>query len=232
MILLNRLYQTRSFSPAEVFLLQTNFTNICLSLAYLLLFLDVVHNSQFSRTLFLFFYIPSLTARPIFLLVICAIIYLAIVHPVTYIAAKTFRHWEWLIATLGWIYPLAITVCFIIYKNDTSQLVFMSLFHITNLSIFFFNIAMLRALSSKGPGNSRQPVYPNKRKAFRVILSSLVTLLMYYVTQAYFFTYCFVAPTDWQRFHCSEGLVIRMLPMLSDLAMPVLCLCSLAKLDV
>lgn len=62
--------------------------------------------------LYMLFYILSLTERSIFLLTICVIFYLAIVHPVTYMSAKTLHHWEWLVTTVGWfcLYALAMDV--------------------------------------------------------------------------------------------------------------------------
>lgn len=229
MKLLNRLQKTRRFLPAEVFLLQLNFTNGCLFVSHLLLFLDAVHVGHFSMTVLLLFYIPSLTARPIFLLAITVILYLAIVHPVTYMTAKTLLHWEWWVTTLVWLYTLAMDVAIIIYKTDTSQLVF-TLFHITILPIFFFNVIMLRALYSIGPGNSRQTLSSAKKKAFQLILSTLVVLLVYYFPQAYLFTYRSVAPTDWQKSQCCEGVVILMLLKFFDFAIAVISFCSLAEL--
>lgn len=82
-ILLNRIYKAKGCPPAEVFLLQINCTDMCLFVHALLHLLIDVHVSQFFEILSKLFYIPSLTRRSVFLLTICLIFYLAIVHPVT-----------------------------------------------------------------------------------------------------------------------------------------------------
>lgn len=229
--LLNRLYKTWSFLPAEFILLQMNFTNTFLFIAYLLIFLNVVHGGRFPLTVSLFFYIPSITARPIFLLTLSMISYLAIVHPTTYMMSKAFCHWEWLVTTLGWLYALAMAVSEVIYKIDTSIILFIVL-HITILPILFFGITMIRVLCSSGPGNSSQTLNSTKRKAIMLVLSHLVALLVYYTSQVCLFIYRFIAPTDLQRFQCSEGSIILMLPRISDFLIPAISLYSLAKLDV
>lgn len=230
--LLKRFHITRSLSPAEVFLLQVNFTNVCLFISYLMIFLDVVHVGAFSMNLFMFFHSPSLTARPVFFLAMCLIFYLAIVHPVTYMSAKTWRHWEWVVTTFGWLYALAINVAITVYKVDLFQPVFMMVFYSTILPSVYLHIAELRALTSGGSGDTTQTFNPTKRKAFRIILSMLLVLLLYYIPRVYFLVYPYVAPTDCQRFLCAEGSVIMMLPKFSEFAIPVIFLYSLRKLGV
>lgn len=231
--LLSRLYKTRSLSSAEIFLLQINFTNTFLFVFNLLRFLDdrfSVH--YFSRNLYMAVYSPTLTARPVFLLAICMIFYFAIVHPVTYMTAKPLRHWEWLVITFGWLYALAMNAIIIVYEIDIFQQVFSVLFYNTILPSIIFNIATLRALSSSCRKNGSQTLNPAKRKAFRIILSILVSLLVYYVPRVYFYIHPYIAPTDLKRFLCFEGGVIMFLPKFSEMAMPVIFLYSLRKLSV
>lgn len=230
--LLSRIYKARSFSSAEIFLLQINLTNVCLFIFNLLLFLEGMHVSYPSMILYMVFFSPTITARPVFLLAICVIFYVAIVHPVTYMTVKTWRHWEWLVITLGWLYALAVNVIIIVYEVDIFGEIITVLFYNTILPSIFFNIATLRALSSSGRENGGQTLNPAKRKAFRIILSILVVLLMYYIPRVYYIVYPYILPMDYQRFMCFEGGVIMMLPKFSEVAMPVIFLYSLYKLGV
>lgn len=226
--LLIGLFKTRSFSQTDFFLLQISVVNICFFVACLLLFLD----DQVSMTLFLVLYIPSLTVRPVFSLVICVICYFAVVHPVTYMAAKTMHHWEWLVSTLGWLYSLIMAVVIMIYDIDIFQPIFVVVFNITILPSVFCNIGVLRALASSGTGRDRQTLNLAKRKAFLIVLSFVVAFLMYYIPRVYVFIYSYIAPVDWERFECTEGSVILMVSKFSEVAIPVVCLYSLRKLDV
>lgn len=229
--LLIRIYKVRSLSVAEIFLLQINLVNICLFLFNLLLFLEAVQLDTFSIILYSVFFSPTLTARPVFLLAMCVIFYLAIVHPVTYMTAKTWLHWEWLVVSFGWIYAMAMNIVVIVHEISIFHLIFTVLFYNTYLLSMFFNIATLRALSSSksGIGGTLDPA---KRKAFRIILGILVLLLLYYVPRVYYIVYPYIAPMDFERFICAEGSVIMLLPKVSELSMPAIFLYSLHKLGV
>ncbi|KAK3552218.1 hypothetical protein QTP86_005990 [Hemibagrus guttatus] len=229
--LLIRNYKARSLSAAEIFLLQINLVNVCLFLFNLLLFLEAVQVGIFSNILYSAFFSTTLTARPIFLLAMCAIFYLAIVHPVTYMTAKTWLHWEWLVVSLGWIYAMAVNIAIIVHEINVFGLIFSVLFYNTYLFSMFFNIATLRALSSSKPGIGGTHD-PAKRKAFRIILGILVLLLLYYVPRMYYTVYPYIAPMDFERFSCNEGAVIMLLPKFSELSMPAIFLYSLHKLGV
>ncbi|GAA6082629.1 uncharacterized protein LOC125138857 [Tachysurus ichikawai] len=229
--LLIRIYKARSLSSAEIFLLQINLVNVCLFVFNLMLFLEAVQVSKFSVTLYAVFFSTTLTARPVFLLTMCVIFYLAIVHPVTYMTAKPWLHWEWMVVTLGWIYALAVNVAVVVKEINIFDLVWPVLLYNTNLPSMFFNIATLRALSSSSPG-SNGTLDPAKRKAFRIILGILVLLLLYYVPRVYYIVYPYIVPTDEKRFLCAEGTVIMFLPKMSELSMPVIFLYSLHKLGV
>ncbi|KAG7334723.1 hypothetical protein KOW79_001319 [Hemibagrus wyckioides] len=196
--LLIRIYKARSLSAAEIFLLQINLVNVCLFLFNLLLFLEAMQVGIFSEILHSAFFSPTLTARPIFLLAMCVIFYLAIVHPVTYMTAKTWLHWEWLVVSLGWIYAMAVNVAIIVHEISIFDLIFTVLFYNTYLLSIFFNIATLRALSSSKPGIGGT-LDLAKRKAFRIILGILVLLLLYYVPRVYYFVYPYIAPMDLER---------------------------------
>lgn len=230
--LLSRMYKARSFSSAESFLLQVNLANVCLFVFNLLLFLEAMNVNHSSEILYMVFFSPTLTARPVFLLAICVIFYLAIVHPVTYMSAKTSRHWEWLVITLVWLYALAVNVAIIVYEINIFDSILIVLFYKTILPSVVFNVATLRSLASGGPGNSGQTLNPAKRKAFRIILGVLLSLLLYYGPRVCYLAYPYIAPTDWERFQCSEGSVIMFLPKFSEVAMPVIFLYSLRKLGV
>lgn len=164
--LLNKMYKTRSISAAKVFLLQINFTNICLFISIVLILLFNLNVINFPFTLYVLFYSPSLTERPIFLLAMCMIIYLAIVHPVTFMATKAWFYWQWLVITLVWIYTLAVNVAIVYKEYNYSHPVFMAMFLISLPIMMFFNITMTRALISRGPRNDGQTLNPAKRKAF------------------------------------------------------------------
>ncbi|XP_047657084.1 uncharacterized protein LOC125138857 [Tachysurus fulvidraco] len=175
---------------------------------------------------------PSLTARPIFLLAMCVIIYLAIVHPVTYMATKTWFHWEWLVITFVWIYTLAVNLAIVFNMYSSTHPVFMAMLLMSLPITLFFNITTMRALTSSGPGKDGQPLNPAKKKAFRIILSIQVVLLMFYVPRTYVYIYLNIAPMDYNRFICSEGQGILMVAKLSEFAMPVIFLYSVRKLGV
>ncbi|TSQ23925.1 hypothetical protein Baya_11492 [Bagarius yarrelli] len=230
--LLIRIYGTSCFTPAEVFLLQINFTNISVCISYLLLVLDDINACQFSMTVFLIFFSPSLTARPLFMFANCMIFYVAIVHPVTYRTAKTLRHWEWLVSALTWCFALIINLAIIIYKIDIFQLGFIMTFYSTILPSMILYVIILRTLASVGPGNGGQTLNPAKRKAFQIILSILVITLLYYIPRVLFLVYPYVAPMDWQRFLCAEGQVIILLPKVSEIVLPIIILCCLYKVDI
>lgn len=230
--LLNRIYKNRRCSPAEVFLLQINFANIFLFLSLLLCFLEILEVYRFSMTVYMVFNSPALTARPIFLLAICMIFYFAIVHPVTYMSAKTWRHWEWLVTTLVWLYAMATIIGIIFDLYDFLNPFLKVMFFISLLLAIFFNITTLRALWSSGPGNGRQTLDPAKRKAFWVILSILAILLLYFLPRVFTFIYPYIAPTECEMFAYAWGSMFTMLPAFSEFAMPVIFLYSLHKLCV
>lgn len=229
LMLLYRVYKAKSFSAAEVFLLQINVADMCLFIHLLLTFLNKVRATHLSTIFSTLFYIPSLTARSVLLLAICVIFHLAIVHPVTYMGTRTLRRWAWLVNALAWFYTLAVDVAVIVYETDLSKPIFTVLFFITILPILLFNTATLKVLSSGGLGNSANPT---KRKAFWIILSILVVLLLNYVPQFYYYIYPVMVPADAERFMCSEGLAVMMLPQFSEFALPVIFLYSLSKLDI
>ncbi|TSQ23926.1 hypothetical protein Baya_11493 [Bagarius yarrelli] len=229
--LLNKMYKTRSVSAGEVFLLQINVTNVCLFISYLLLFLNSLH-VDYSYTLYVLFYSPTLTARPVFLLATSVIFYLAIAHPVTYMTTKTRLHWEWLVVTLVWSYALVVTLVIIFNKYGLFHPIYIAVFLISLPITMFFNITTLRALMSKRSRISGQTLNPVKRKAFRIILSIQVALLLYYVPRTFFFIHYYLIPSDRERFMCAEGPVIMMLPKISEFAMPVILLYSVQKLGV
>ncbi|KAG7334724.1 hypothetical protein KOW79_001320 [Hemibagrus wyckioides] len=190
------MYKTRSISAAEAFLLQINFTNICLFISILLFLLFNLNVINFPFTLYMLFYSPSFTARPIFLLAMCMIIYQAMVHPVTFMATKTWFHWEWLVITLIWIYTLVVNVAIVFNKYNYSYPVFVAMFLISLPITMYFNITAVRALISRGPGNDNQTLNPAKRKAFRIILSIQLVLLMIYVPRTYYYVHDYIAPMD------------------------------------
>ncbi|KAI5629432.1 hydroxycarboxylic acid receptor 2-like [Silurus asotus] len=225
--LLSRFYETGRFIPAEIFLLQINFINICVFISQLLIFQDILHAGFFSNNLYMVLFSPSLTARPIFLLAICVIFYLAIVHPVTYMTTKALHHWEWLVTALIWLYALAINLAIIFYKLDIFQPIFMLVLSSNMFPCVFFYIEKLRVLFC-----SRQTLNPVKRKAIRLILATLIVLFFCYIPRLYFLIYLHLAPNDWHRFLCTEGLVLMMLSKFSEVAMPVIFLYSLRRLDV
>lgn len=231
-ILLSKAYKARTLSIAEVFLLQINFANVCLCISELLMFLNSVNIGNFYSNLYTIFYSPNYIARPIFLLGTCVIFHLAIVHPVTYLATKTWVHWVWLIITLVWIGSLVLNVALIFNENDFYKPIYLGVFFLTFPPSILFNVITLRALSSRGPGNSEQTLNPAKKKAFRIILGILVVLLLYYFPRGYLFIYPFVASNDFTRFMCVEGPVVMMLPKISEIAMPIIFLYSLRKLGV
>lgn len=236
-ILLIRLFTARSFSSAEIFLLQINLTNVFLFNFNLLLFLEVLKVNLLSLDIYYYyiydiFFSATLTARPVFLLAICVIFYLAIARPVTYVAIKTYRHWEWLVIALGWLYALAIDAVIVVYGFDVFDSIYTVLLYNVILPSMLFNIATLRALVSNGPEQNGQTLNPAKRKAFRIILSILLSLLLYYVPRMYTIVYPYIAEQDKIRFECAEGSMILFLPKISEIAMPVVFLYSLRKLGV
>lgn len=230
--LLSRMYKARGLSSAESFLLQVNLANVCLFVFNLLLFLEAINVNHFSDILYMVFFSPTLTARPVFLLAMCVIFYLAIVHPVTYMSAKTSHHWEWLVITLVWLYALAMNVAIIVYEIDIFNPILHLVFYNTILPSVVLNVATLRSLASGGPGDSGQALNPAKRKAFRVILGVLLSLLLYCGPRVCYLVYPYIAPMDWERFQCSEGSMVLFLPKFSEVAMPVIFLYSLRKLGV
>lgn len=231
-ILLRRFYKASSFSSAEIFLLQINLTNVCLFVFNLLLFLEGFNFNPLSYVIYDVFFSATITARPVFLLAICVILYLAIAHPVTYMTVKTYRHWEWLVITLGWLYALAIIAVIIFTDFNIFVSIYAVLLYNVVLPSMFFNIATLRALVSSGPEGNGQTLNPAKRKAFRIILGILLSLLLYYIPRICFLVYPYVAKEDGERFLCMEGSALMFLPKISEVSMPVIFLYSLQKLGV
>lgn len=149
MKLLNCSYQARSFLPAEVFLLQTNFTNAFLFSSHLLLLLDAVRAVSLAGQ-FPAFSHPELNSKTHFhALHPCDLVHSH--RSSNHLHGKTLRHWEWLVTTLGWLYALAMDVAIIVYKINTST----TTFHILPSSCSSAPPCYgLHSFSS--PGNNRQ----------------------------------------------------------------------------
>ncbi|KAL7860759.1 hypothetical protein AOLI_G00171080 [Acnodon oligacanthus] len=173
----------------------------------------------------LFFYVlhvPSFTVVPLFLVAISVDCYVAVVHPVAYLAVKNLPHRVLLCTAPVWVYALVIWLISVIYQLSYFHPVCMLSFYVSLPAVMFFSISTLIALYSAKPGSSNQTLSPTKRRAFRIILSILVGMVVYYMPQACFFTYRFIEPTDSERFLCHEYPLVMLLPWLCKSAAPFL----------
>ncbi|XP_059397951.1 chemokine XC receptor 1-like [Carassius carassius] len=124
------------------------------------------------------------TGRPLFQCLICVERYLAVVHPVTFLKFKTLRK-RVICCTVVWIITLgSCFYCMCPKVSDYISEVFFSLQFLLFLSIqLFCLVAVLRALKQTGPGErgrERGEENPMKRRAFRLISITIVSIIIIY----------------------------------------------------
>ncbi|KAL6476633.1 hypothetical protein MHYP_G00151320 [Metynnis hypsauchen] len=229
MELLKRNYKRRNdrnvfsiSSLSETFLLHISLISFC---HYVYLPIILLNELMLFKVNHLFLYVlhsPSFTAVPLFLVAICVDCYVAVVHPVAYLAVKNLPHRVLLCTTPVWVYTLVIWLISVIYQLSYFHPVCMMSFYVSLPAVVFFSISTLRALYSAKPGSSNQTLSPTKRRAFWIILSILVGMVVYYMPQVCFFTYRFIEPTDSERLACLEIPLVMLLPSLCKSAAPLL----------
>ncbi|XP_067231463.1 chemokine XC receptor 1-like [Chanodichthys erythropterus] len=124
------------------------------------------------------------TGRPLFQCLMCVERYLAVVHPVIFLKYKPLRY-RVICSAVAWIIILGSCLCnlYTIVPHYNVHMWFLSV----QFLLFFFIqllclVAVLRALKQSGPGErGREEENHMKRRAFYLILITIVTMVITYV---------------------------------------------------
>ncbi len=126
----------------------------------------------------------AITARPLFLCLICFERYLAVVHPLTFLKYKPLRY-RVICSVIAWVANLVSGGIISIPSTSSSVyfgVLFVQFFLFLCIQLFCL-VTVLRALKQSVPGErgkGRNGKNNMKRKAFQIILITTVTMLMMY----------------------------------------------------
>ncbi|XP_042604396.1 uracil nucleotide/cysteinyl leukotriene receptor-like [Cyprinus carpio] len=127
------------------------------------------------------------TGRPLFQCLICVERYLAVVHPVTFLKYKPLRY-RVICCTPAWIICLGSCLCCMFTTEQFNYELYIYFYLIQFLLFFsiqlFCLVTVLRALKQSGPGErgrERKEENCMKRRAFRLILITTVTMTNIYM---------------------------------------------------
>ncbi|XP_056301829.1 chemokine XC receptor 1-like [Danio aesculapii] len=122
------------------------------------------------------------TGRPLFQCLICVECYLAVVHPVTFLKYKPLRY-RVICCAVAWILILGACL-FCMYTIVQYNIVHIWFLSVQFILFFFIQlfclVAVLRALKQSGPGKREKEHNHMKRRAFRVILITTVSMVITY----------------------------------------------------
>ncbi len=170
---------------SEFFNLNLSVSEIINSLNCLFFILSNWFSILFTLQMFLtgFF----ITARPLFLCLMCVERYLAVVHPVIFLKYKPLRY-RVICCSVIWIITLGSCLCnvFILISFGINAHGWFSMLQfVVYLFIkLFCLVAVLRALKQSGPGErgtERKEENHMKRRAFYIILITTVNMVILYV---------------------------------------------------
>ncbi|XP_049323956.1 uncharacterized protein LOC125784434 [Astyanax mexicanus] len=236
--LLKRKYKKRNIrnvsfptSLFETFFLQISLINICYCVHIVVLVLYELSVLKVNLLYFNVLYSPCYTAVPLFLVAICVDCYLAVVYPLVYMAVRNLPHRGPMCTALVWAYALTLSVTTIIYKISYFHPINMLSVYLGLPAVAFCNISTLKVLYSAGPEKTNPILNPAKRRAFSILLSILVVMVVYYLPMVLFYTYRFIVPVDREWMVCFEIPMVMLLNTVCGFSTPLVSLHSVGKLS-
>ncbi|KAJ8000840.1 hypothetical protein DPEC_G00184570 [Dallia pectoralis] len=191
-------------------------------------YLFLPNNNMFLQVVYCLFFI-AWVCRPLFQTCICVERYMAVVQPVAFIKYRL-RRYRMGTSTLIWglaiIYP-CFTVSSLGYLTKTND-VLVSVYCLGGVVISFCCFFILRALKQPGPGEveggrggekKQRTTDPQKMRAFSIVLTNLVIILVSSILVAVGF---FTMPNSGIDFYCNTFLMLLACNMLSVVVSPVL----------
>ncbi|XP_043072435.1 uracil nucleotide/cysteinyl leukotriene receptor-like [Puntigrus tetrazona] len=176
---------TKNGVASEFFILNMSVCELGCSLNSLFCILIIFIQFSHLTTLTNFLRGLVITGSPLFHCLICVERYLAVVHPVTFLKFKPLRY-RVICCTVAWIITLGSCLCCIFTVDH--RYIYVWFFSLQYLLFFFIQlfclVAVLRALKQSGPGErGREKEVENhmKKRAFRIILITIVTMVVIYV---------------------------------------------------
>ncbi|MBN3322746.1 GPR4 protein, partial [Atractosteus spatula] len=144
-----------------------------------------------------FFFVFCEYGGTLFLCCVCVDRYLAVLHPITFLRIKD-RKYRLTCSVSVWTIILAFSIHFALNKTDYNEQIFTAIFTMAFIVMIFSNLSILRALRQSGPG--RDEMHPMKKKAFKVVLSILASVIITYLPAVWICLINKVFPS--RVFHC------------------------------
>lgn len=216
------------FTPNDVFMLSITFMD--------LIFLSYI---PYGCCNYLFWHIEAfqkitdfvcslnLAGRPLMTACICFDCYIAVVHPVLYLANKSLTPRLFMCAVI-WTITLAQGSLAAIIDEFYHSAWAMAVYVIALPIITTCNIFILLALKSKFPGKT--DVHPKKKKAMQVITNSLVMTCVAYVPPVLGYIFGGIFTHGESEYECFVAVPILISPAAGSVIMPLLYLGNLGKL--
>lgn len=142
--------------------------------------------------------------------------YLAVVHPVMYMIVKRLWRFPLVLGTLNWLYTVVMVV--VIVSNNLKMYSPVLVFPVFTLipPYIFLNVSTLITLRLAGPERRRlADLCPAKRRAFWLILFTLVTTLMYSCPLQGMLIYQAFSDVEEQMVFCLAIPMMMVIPVLS-----------------
>lgn len=157
-----------------------------------------------------------LNAGPPSMLSICLDCYLAVVHPLKYTLLRTTWRHPLLLTVLICLYTITTETIIIVLQLPPYNYIGIITFYVALPAVIFLNVSTLRALWLAGPGRrSLTSLGPTKRRAFWVVLTVLLSSLIYCLPQVVLHTYWAVIRVRHVRFRCVWYPMVMLVPTIT-----------------
>uniref|UniRef100_W5LX93 G-protein coupled receptors family 1 profile domain-containing protein n=1 Tax=Lepisosteus oculatus TaxID=7918 RepID=W5LX93_LEPOC len=125
----------------------------------------------------LFFWGFSEMGGPLFLTCVCVDLYLAVLHPITFMKFRDHK-WKAVCSAVAWVFTISYSTSLVTFPIKYMEIIFPVILFSVLIVIVICNISILRALKESGPGS--QEVHPVKKRAFNSVLAIFMTIMTCY----------------------------------------------------
>lgn len=134
------------------------------------------------------------TGRPLIQTCICIERYVAVIHPIMFLKYKAMKYKLVVVVTV-YVVSFLFGLYEMMHQNFPDP-IFNSVYVLVVITVSFCCGSVLCVLKKTGPGENLQ-----KKKAFNIIFSTLLVMLLAYVPMMVL-TVCYVVKDDWVLFYC------------------------------